>query len=31
MGFDRAVADHNAHHTGEFAVLRQVMATWPAV
>ena len=24
------VADHNAYHIGEFAVLRQVMATWPA-
>jgi hypothetical protein len=24
------VADHNAYHTGEFAVLRQVMGTWPA-
>ncbi len=23
------VADHNAYHTGEFAVLRQVMGTWP--
>ncbi|HEX6383919.1 MAG TPA: DinB family protein [Anaerolineae bacterium] len=23
------VADHNAYHIGEFAVLRQVMATWP--
>ena len=22
------VADHNAYHIGEFAVLRQVMATW---
>lgn len=22
------VADHNAYHTGEFAVLRQVMQTW---
>ncbi len=26
----RIVADHNAYHIGEFAVLRQVMATWPA-
>jgi hypothetical protein len=26
----RIVADHNAYHVGEFAVLRQVMATWPA-
>lgn len=24
------VADHNAYHTGEFAILRQVMQTWPA-
>lgn len=24
------VADHNAYHLGEFAILRQVMATWPA-
>ena len=24
------VADHNAYHTGEFAILRQVMKTWPA-
>ena len=24
------VADHNAYHVGEFAVLRQVMGTWPA-
>jgi hypothetical protein len=24
------VADHNAYHTGEFAILRQVMGTWPA-
>jgi hypothetical protein len=23
------VADHNAYHTGEFTVLRQVMKTWP--
>lgn len=23
------VADHNAYHVGEFAVLRQVMGTWP--
>ena len=23
------VADHNAYHTGEFAILRQVMKTWP--
>ena len=26
----RVVADHNAYHTGEFAILRQVMGTWPA-
>ena len=26
----RIVADHNAYHVGEFAVLRQVMGTWPA-
>lgn len=25
----RIVADHNAYHVGEFAVLRQVMRTWP--
>jgi hypothetical protein len=24
------VADHNAYHIGEFAILRQVMDTWPA-
>ena len=24
------VADHNAYHIGEFAILRQVMGTWPA-
>lgn len=24
------VADHNAYHVGEFAVLRQVLGTWPA-
>lgn len=24
------VADHNAYHIGEFAVLRQVMGAWPA-
>lgn len=23
------VADHNAYHTGEFAIMRQVMGTWP--
>ncbi len=26
----RIVADHNAYHIGEFAVLRQVMGSWPA-
>jgi hypothetical protein len=26
----RIVADHTAYHTGEFAILRQVMGTWPA-
>jgi hypothetical protein len=25
----RIVADHTAYHVGEFAVLRQVMGTWP--
>jgi hypothetical protein len=25
----RVDADHNAYHIGEFAVLRQVMGTWP--
>lgn len=24
------VADHNAYHLGEFAILRQVMGTWPS-
>lgn len=24
------VADHNSHHLGEFAILRQVMGTWAA-
>jgi hypothetical protein len=24
------VADHNAYHIGEFAILRQIMQTWPA-
>ncbi len=24
------VSDHNAYHIGEFAILRQVMGTWPA-
>jgi hypothetical protein len=23
------VADHNAYHIGELAILRQVMKTWP--
>lgn len=26
----RIVADHNAYHLGEFAILRQVMSSWPA-
>ena len=26
----RIAADHNAYHVGEFAVLRQVMGTWPS-
>jgi len=26
----RLLADHNAYHVGEFAILRQVMGTWPA-
>ena len=25
----RVDADHNAYHVGEFAILRQVMGTWP--
>ena len=25
----RIAADHTAYHTGEFAILRQVMGTWP--
>ncbi len=25
----RVVSAHNAYHLGEFAILRQVMATWP--
>ncbi len=25
----RLVADHTAYHVGEFAILRQVMGTWP--
>jgi len=25
----RVVGDHNAYHIGEFAILRQVMDTWP--
>lgn len=23
------IADHNAYHIGEFAILRQIMGTWP--
>jgi hypothetical protein len=26
----RLVGDHNAYHLGEFAILRQIMGTWPA-
>ena len=26
----RLIGDHNAYHIGEFAILRQVMSTWPA-
>jgi hypothetical protein len=26
----RVDADHNAYHIGEFAILRQVMGTWPS-
>jgi len=26
----RVVGAHNAYHVGEFAILRQVMGTWPA-
>jgi hypothetical protein len=26
----RLVGDHNAYHIGEFAILRQVMGTWPS-
>jgi hypothetical protein len=25
----RIIADHNAYHVGEFAILREVMGTWP--
>ena len=25
----RIAADHNAYHVGEFAILRQIMGTWP--
>jgi hypothetical protein len=25
----RVVGDHNSYHIGEFAILRQVMGTWP--
>ncbi len=24
------VSEHNTYHIGEFAILRQVMGTWPA-
>jgi hypothetical protein len=27
----RLVGDHTAYHVGEFAILRQVMGTWPEV
>jgi hypothetical protein len=26
----RVAADHTAYHVGEFAIMRQVMGTWPA-
>lgn len=26
----RLVGDHNAYHIGEFAILRQIMGTWPS-
>jgi hypothetical protein len=26
----RVAADHNSYHIGEFAILRQIMGTWPA-
>jgi hypothetical protein len=26
----RLIGDHNAYHIGEFAILRQVMSTWPS-
>ena len=26
----RIDADHNAYHVGEFAILRQIMGTWPS-
>jgi DinB family protein len=26
----RIDADHNAYHVGEFAIMRQIMGTWPA-
>ena len=26
----RIDADHNAYHVGEFAIVRQIMGTWPA-
>jgi hypothetical protein len=25
----RIIGDHNAYHLGEFAILRQVMGSWP--
>ena len=25
----RVDADHNAYHVGEFAIMRQIMGTWP--
>ena len=25
----RIIGDHNAYHVGEFAILRQIMETWP--
>ena len=25
----RIIGDHNAYHVGEFAILRQIMGTWP--
>ncbi len=26
----RILADHNSYHIGEFAILRQIMGTWPS-